>query len=307
MNELCLSLASDSKTDVKLTTSVWVSLFQTEPYTFNRKTNLTIMTILRDIKFFSYYPNFSDDSLSLTDILHPNEQMCRAMHARISKNSLSASEHLKDDSRDELHDTFLRIISLIVYNKAYLKWESEVPKEYAPMEGESMEGMLDMLDVTLDCLLQIVAKRRAQRTDTTWSDSQKLRLVMLTTNPLFDIHGTKMLRDISNPVRRRVFLKTISLIGLVCNPTDPFPQASIPFRYTMMRILLQMYLDSKGNGRVEGWRKHKYRDIATLLFYSYDRGEDLAYEAVSTMDAIPGLCRCWRKGNEHSSPFSGDC
>jgi len=274
--------------EVRLTTSVWLSLFQLRPFHFHFKSIVTILTILRDVNFFgSDSPRFSDGSLPSTDLYHPNEKMCKAMHAHVSKESLSASVYLYDNSCDELPDALLRLLTLIATDIAF----------YKSLEGVSAEDSFEALDVTLDCLLQIVANDKVHGRATTWSDPQKDMLVKLTTTPLFKIDETK-LRDILLSVKHRVLLKTMSLIGLVYKPTDPLPTATIPFRSAMIKLLLRVYIDGPG---AKGQTEHEHRNSIALLFSAYARGDDLAYEAFRTENMIPLLCNSLLEGCDRTS------
>jgi len=270
--------------EVRLTTSVWLSLFRLKSYFFHFKSTLTILTILRDVNFFgSDSPHFSDGSLLSTDIYHPNEKMCKAMHAHVAKESLAASKHLNNDSCDKLPDALLRLLSLVATDTAYIKDNGFT---YHPLDRVSTKDALEALDVTLDCLMQIVANEKSHEMATTWSDPQKDVLAMLTTTPLFKIDETD-LRDIQPSVKRRVFLKTMSLIGLVYEPENPLPTATIPFRSAMIKLLLRVYVDGSN---AKGQTGHEYRDSIALLFSAYDRGDDLAYKAFRTENVIPILC-----------------
>jgi len=281
--------------EVRLATSVWLSLLQSRPDHFDLKTTFTILTALRNVHFFgSDSPLFSDGRLPSTDLHHPNEKMCKAMHAYISKQSLAAYRYLHDDSCDELPDALLRVLTLIATNIAYGHdvFDGQVSQ---PLEGISTEDTFGALDVTLDCLLQIVANERAQDIDTTWSNTQKDVLATLTTTPLFEIRETD-LRIILPPVKRRVFLKTMSLIGLVYKPADPLPAATVPFRSAMMKLLLQVYVHVP---YVEGQPWHEYEDSIALLFSVYDRGDNPAHKALRKDNLIPILCNDVLKERGH--------
>jgi len=278
--------------EVRLTTSVWLSLFRLRPDFFHFKLILTVLTVLRDVNFFgSDSPHFSDASLPSTDLYHPNEKMRKAMHAYVSQESLAFSEHLGDDSCDELPDALLRLLTLIATDIAY--YEDYM---YHPLESVSTKDALEALGVTLDCLLQIVANEKSREIATTWSDSQMDVLAMLTTTPLFKIDETD-LRDIQPPIKRRVFLKTMSLIGLVYKPADPMPIATIPFRSAMIKLLLQVYMDGPYS---KGQTEHEYRDSIALLFSAYARGDDLAYKTFRTENVIPILCNDLLEGYDRT-------
>ena len=268
--------------ELRLTTSVWLFLFRLGPDFFHFKSILTVLTVLRDVNFYgSDSPHFSDGSLPSTDLYHPNEKMCKAMHAHVSTESLAAEDHLADDSRDELPDALLRLLKLIATNFAYYGGQI-----YRPLREESTEDIFEALDVILDCLLQIVANEKSHKITTTWSDLQRTVLTMLSTTPLFKIDETD-LKDIQPSVKHRVFLKTMSLIGLVYKPTDPLPTVTIPFRSAMIKCLLRVYMDGPD---VKGQPEHEYDDSIALLFSAYTRGDDLAYEAFRTENVIPILC-----------------
>ena len=286
--------------EVQLTTSVWLSLFRQESHRFHFNSPVvTILTILRDVDFFgSDFPRFSDGSLPSTDLHHPNEKMCKAMHAHVSTESSAAEDHLADDSCDELPDALLRLLKLIATNFAYYGGQI-----YRPLREVSTEDIFEALDVILDCLLQIVANEKSHKIATTWSDPQKDVLVMITTTPLFTTDETN-LRDILPSVKRRVFLKTMSLIGLVYKPADPLPTTTIPFRSAMIKRLLRVYMDGPD---VKGLPEHEYDDSIALLFSAYTRGDDLAYEAFRTENVIPILCNDLLE-SYHRAPsyFKGD-
>jgi len=283
--------------EVRLTTSVWLSLFRFRPYLFHFKSIFTILTILRDVNFYgSDSPDFSDRSLPSTDLYHPNEEMCKAMHAHVSKESLATSEDLDDDSCDELPDALLRLLTLIATNIAFGKSGIFNGNVYSLLEGVSVEDSFEALDVILDCLLQTVANDRVHGRATAWSDPQKDMLVKLTTTPLFKIDETK-LRDILLSVKRRVCLKAMSLIGLVYKPTDPLPTATIPFRSVMIKPLLRVYVDGPD---AKGQPSHEYNDSIALLFSAYARGDDLAYKAFRTENVIPILCNDLLEGYDRT-------
>jgi len=277
-------LHTEAIADIRLTTSIWLSLFPAEQDHFDFKSIFTILTVLRDVHFFgSDSPLFSADILPSTDLLHPNEKMCKAMHSHISRQSLAVSKHLDDDSGDKLPDALLRLLTLITANIAYYK---SINLVYPPLSDISTKDSLEALDVTLDCLLQIVAKEKAHNMATTWSDPQKAAFAMITTTPLFKICETDW-RNVLPPVRRRVFLKTMSLIEVVYKPADPLDSATIPFRSTMFKLLLQVY---RHRPYAEGQPMHEYYDTIALLLSGYVRGDDLACEAYRTENVIPILC-----------------
>ena len=273
---------------LRLTTSVWLSLFRPKPNYFHFKSTVTILTVLRDVSFFgSDSPRFSDSSLPSVDIYHPNKEMCNATHALISKQSLAAFKHLDDDSCDELPDTLLRLLSLIATNTVYMRGGILDGLMDRPLDTKvSTEDRLEALDVTLDCLMQIVANEQAHGRATTWSNLQKDVLAMLTTTPLFKIDETE-LKDIQPSVKRRVVLKTMSLIGLVYKPADPMPTTTIPFRSAMMTLLLRVYVNGPD---AKGQPQHEYDDSIALLFSALARGDDFAYEAFRTENVIQTVC-----------------
>jgi len=275
---------AEDMSELRLTTSTWISLFRTEPDCFPSKSTFTILTILRDVYFFGFdSPLFSDDNLPSTDVHHPNEKMCKAMHAHISKQSLKAFKHLDDDSCDESPDALLRLLTLITTNVAYDK--DTFRRSYSPLDEVSTEDSLEAMDVTLDCLLQVVENGKAHRRAITWSDPQKDVLAMLTTTPLFQIGATD-LRDILPSVKRRVLLKTTSLIGLVYTPEDPLPSTAIPFHSAMTQLLLQMYMDGPD---AKGQPKHEYNDSIALLSLTCTRDDNLLYKAFRKGNIIPIL------------------
>jgi len=290
--------------EVRLTTSIWLSLFHFEPDRIHFKSIFTILTILRDVNFFgSDSPHFSDGSLPSTDLYHPNEEMCKAMHAHVSKESLAASQLLKDDSRDKLPDALLMLVRLVDTNRPYYKGGELIRRMSSdfgrPWKEVSTEDLLELLDVTLDCLLQILANEKSHKIATTWSDLRMAVLAMLTTTPLFEIDESN-LREILPPVKRQVFLKTMSLIGLVYKPTDPLPTATIPFRLGMTKLLLRVYMDGPDAKKQP---KHQYSNILALLFSAYTRGDDLAYEAFRTENVIPILCNDFLEGYHRKSSY----